>query len=49
MCLDKSSVCREQLSNWADKKSEDVGEMGTNVVWMEPQLWQPDAGKKKHH
>jgi hypothetical protein len=27
-------------SQWADSSSVGEGEMGTNVVWMYPQLWQ---------
>eukprot|EP00277_Geminigera_cryophila_P015560 CAMPEP_0179437294 /NCGR_PEP_ID=MMETSP0799-20121207/21212_1 /TAXON_ID=46947 /ORGANISM="Geminigera cryophila, Strain CCMP2564" /LENGTH=63 /DNA_ID=CAMNT_0021218137 /DNA_START=20 /DNA_END=211 /DNA_ORIENTATION=- len=41
-----------KMSQWADKATVGEGDMGTNVVWMYPQLW--DGGKdqkkdKQHH
>jgi len=36
------------LAKWADNSGNSEGDMGTNVVWMMPQLWNVD-GKKAHH
>eukprot|EP00286_Rhodomonas_abbreviata_P008012 CAMPEP_0181337750 /NCGR_PEP_ID=MMETSP1101-20121128/28209_1 /TAXON_ID=46948 /ORGANISM="Rhodomonas abbreviata, Strain Caron Lab Isolate" /LENGTH=38 /DNA_ID= /DNA_START= /DNA_END= /DNA_ORIENTATION= len=37
------------MSQWADSASSGEGDMGTNVVWMYPQLWHVDGKKKQEH
>jgi len=35
-----------KMSQWAANADVGEGDMGTNVVWMYPQLWQPKDDSK---